>query len=259
MIMRNLFVVCGLAVLSATAVPVVAQDFEWRGRIARGDEIEIKGVNGSVFAEFAPGNEVVVTAEKQGRRYDPDEVEIEVVEGPNGVTICAVYPSRRGRRNECRPGSRGRMNVRNNDTRVTFTVRVPAGVRFVARTVNGDVEAIDLQSEVEAYTVNGDIEVSTTEHAVATTVNGSIGASIGAGWNAALEFETVNGSIVLDLPADIDADLEVSTVNGSIDTAFPITVTGRLSRRRLRGRIGDGGPLLSVRTVNGSIQLRRSR
>ena len=151
------------------------------------------------------------------------------------------------------------MNVRNNDTRVTFIVRVPAGVRFVGRTVNGDIEAIDLRSEVEAYTVNGDIEVSTTEHATATTVNGSIGASIGADWNGAVEFETVNGSIVLDLPADIDADLEVSTVNGSIDTAFPVTVTGRLSRRRLRGRIGDGGPLLSVTTVNGSVWLRRSR
>ena len=105
--MRNLFVVCGLAVLSAAAVPAAAQDFEWRGRIARGDEIEIKGVNGSVFAEFAPGNEVVVTAEMRGRRYDPDEVEIQVVEGRHGVMICAVYPSRRGRPNECRPGSRG--------------------------------------------------------------------------------------------------------------------------------------------------------
>ncbi len=207
MIMRNLFLVCGFVVLSAAAVPAAAQDFEWRGRIARGDEIEIKGINGSVFAEFTSENEVEVTAEKRGRRYDPDDVEIEVVEGPDGVTICAVYPSRRGRPNECEPGSRGRMNVRNNDTRVTFIVRVPAGVRFVGRTVNGDIEAIDLQSEVEAYTVNGDIEVSTTEHATATTVNGSIGASIGADWNGAVEFETVNGSIVLDLPANIDADL----------------------------------------------------
>ena len=71
---------------------------------------------------------------------------------------------------------------------------------------------------------------------------------------AAIEVEGVPGRL-----RGIDADLEVSTVNGSIDTAFPITVTGRLSRRRLRGRIGDGGALISVRTVNGSIQLRRSR
>ena len=119
--------------------------------------------------------------------------------------------------------------------------------------------ALGLRSEVEAYTVNGDIEVSTTGVATATTVNGSIGATIGADWDGALEFETVNGSIILDLPADINADLSAGTVNGSIDTGFPVTVTGRLSRRRLRGRIGDGGPLLSVNTVNGSIRLRRSR
>ena len=29
------------------------------------------------------------------------------------------------------------MNVRDNDVTVTFTVHVPAGVRFAGRTVNG--------------------------------------------------------------------------------------------------------------------------
>ncbi len=245
--------------LAATAAPVAGQDFEWRGAIAPGDEIEIKGVSGDIIAEFSSGDVVEVFATKRSRRYDPDDVEIEVVTGSDGVTICAVYPSRRGRPNECEAGSRGRMNVRNNDVQVVFTVRVPAGVRFVGRTVNGDVEAIGLRGNVEAYTVNGDIEISTAEHATATTVNGSIWATIGASWNADLEFETVNGNITLDLPEDIDADLRASTVNGSIDTGFPVTVSGRLSRRSLQGRIGAGGPTLAVSTVNGSIRLRRSR
>ncbi len=250
-----LLVVAFAAAIGTT--PLAAQDFEWRGRITAGDEIEIKGVNGDVVAEFTSGSEVVVTAVKRGRRSDPDDVDIEVIEHDDGITICAVYPSR-DRPNECRPGSGGRMNTRNNDTRVHFTVSVPAGVRFVGRTVNGDVEAIGLESDVETATVNGDVEVTTTEQAVATTVNGSIRASIGS-TSGDVEFETVNGSITLDLPEDSNVDLHASTVNGSIDSALPITVSGRFSRRTLQGRIGEGGTRLDVSTVNGSIRLRRAR
>jgi hypothetical protein len=43
-------------------------------------------------------------ATKHGRRSDPAEVEIEVVEHAGGVTICAVYPSPGSRPNECRQG-----------------------------------------------------------------------------------------------------------------------------------------------------------
>jgi hypothetical protein len=36
------------------------------------------------------------------------------------------------------------MNTHNNDVKVEFTVLVPQGVRFVGRSVNGDVEANSL-------------------------------------------------------------------------------------------------------------------
>src|SRR5215216_2504455 len=92
----------------------VAQDFRWHGAIPRGQSIEIKGVNGDVRAEPAGGNEVEVVADKQARRDDPASVQIQVVPHNGGVTICAVYPSRQGTPNECRPGDGGRMNVQNN-------------------------------------------------------------------------------------------------------------------------------------------------
>ncbi len=238
-----------------------AQDeFRWSGRVSTGREIEIKGVNGGIRAEFTGGSEVQVMARKRSRRSDPDDVQIEVIEHGGGVTVCALYPSsRRGRSNECLPGSRGRNDIRNNDVQVDFTVHVPAGVVLVARTVNGEIYAQSLESDVEAYTVNGDVEVSTTGFASATTVNGSIDARIGrVDGRAPIEFETVNGGITLDLPEGIDADLRAATVNGSIFSDFPLRITGRLSRRRLNGQIGDGGRSLELETVNGSIRLLRS-
>lgn len=246
----------GLVALSLPAV--AAEDFQWRGRVNAGQVIEIKGVNGSVRAEAASGNEVEVVAVKRGRRSDPNEVKIAVVEHGDGVTVCAVYPSPDpSRPNECQPGSGGRMNTRNNDVDVEFTVRVPAGVRFAGRTVNGAVEAEFLAGDVSARTVNGSVTVSTTGHASAHTVNGSIKASLGsASWNDALEFETVNGSITVSLPAGTDADLSAKTVNGEITSDLPLTVRGRFTGRELSGTLGRGGRPLVLKTVNGSLRVR---
>jgi hypothetical protein len=251
--------------VTATAVPVSLalkdRDWSWKGRVDQGDFIEIKGINGDVHAERGSGSEVEVVAELRGRKDDPDLIEMEVVPHDNGVTICAVYPSKdEDRPNECRPGSKGRMNVKNNDVQVDFTVRVPAGVGFVGRTVNGDVEAFGIDGDVKAHTVNGDVDVSSTGLAEATTVNGSITVSMDqANWNGTLDFTTVNGSVTLEMPGELNCDVSVSTVNGQISSDFPLTVKGRFSPRQLKGTIGDGGGRsLVIKTVNGSVQIRRS-
>ena len=233
-------------------------EFHWKGKIAPGKSIEIKGVNGDVRAVAGSGD-VEVTAVKHARRSDPDEVKIEVVPHDDGVTICAVYPSDGRRENSCDAGEGGHMNVHDNDVTVDFTVRVPAGVRFVGKTVNGEVAAADLSSDVEANTVNGSIRISTAGYAEAQTVNGEIVASLGrATWSDALEFRTVNGGITLDLPAGLSTEVRATTVNGDIQTDFPLMVTGRLGPRRLHGTIGSGGRRLALETVNGSIRLRKS-
>jgi hypothetical protein len=236
-----------------------ADDFQWRGSLRQGATIEIKGINGDVTATTSSGPEVEVTAERRARRNNPEEVRLEVLEHPGGVTICAVYPSKdAGRPNECRPGTEGRMNVQNNDVTVRFVARVPAGVRFVGRTVNGDVDAQGLNGPVAIATVNGSTTFSTTSYGEASTVNGSIRGILGAsGWNEGLAFHTVNGSITLDLPADLNADVHATTVNGEISTDFPMLITGRVSRRQVSGTIGSGGRQLDLQTVNGSVRLRR--
>lgn len=262
--MRPTIFATGTAVAAAalllTAAPAAAQDFRWDGVVEPGDVLEVKGVNGSVTARTASGREARVTAEKRGEDDDPSTVRVEVVEHARGVTICAVYPSRPGRRaNECAPGDAGHMGSHDNDVRVTFEVEVPGGVRFRGHTVNGDVRASDLTADVQAETVNGSIDFRTRGSGTARTVNGSIDAAIGAvDAEDRLAFETVNGRISLELPEGIAADVEAETVNGSMHTDFPLTVQGRWSPRRITGTLGDGGADLRLKTVNGSISLRRA-
>lgn len=256
--MRLMWTLAGLGL--AAAAPLVAQDFRWTGRLPAGKTLEIKGVNGSIDAVAAGGDQIEVTADKRGRRDDPEDVTIEVVEHAGGVTVCAIYPtpSRARHENECAPGSGGHMSTGDNDVRVNFHVKVPAAVPFTGRTVNGNVTTSGLEADVDVMTVNGDLDIGTRGLVEATTVNGSIEVRMGrADWSGSLDFATVNGGITVYLPPDLSTEIEAQTVNGDIETDFPLTVSGRIGMRRIRGTIGAGGRTLELKTVNGSIRLRK--
>lgn len=229
--------------------------FSWEGQVKPGGTVEIKGVNGPVVAEASSDDHVRVVAEKRGRHDDPADVRIDVVEHDGGVTICAVYPSEGHRANRCAPGDEGHISSHDNDVRVAFHVEVPRDARFAGRTINGDVRAQGLTGDVTAHTVNGSVALSTLGQAEGWTVNGSIKARLGR-LDGGLEFRTVNGSIDLDLPDDANADIDAHWLNGGVESDLPLTLQGRLSKHSARGRLGEGGPTIALRTVNGSIKIR---
>lgn len=264
----------GLALACGDSTGPSKASFEWRGQIAPGQRLEIKGVNGSVRAIGSTASEVVVSATKRGQRSDPSSVRIEVIQHTQGITVCAVYPDVPGELpNECLPGDQGRMGVQDNDVNVTFDLSIPAGVDFVGRTVNGDLSADGLEGDAtlmtvngnvradravgfaSLITVNGDVWVSTAGMAEALTVNGSIDAAIGMpDWDRDLRFTTVNGGVGVTIPAATNAEVQLRTVHGSVACDFPLT---EVSPRNLQGTIGSGGPLLTVTSVNGNVALRR--
>ncbi len=271
--MRRSLLILGLLLVVGGPRPAAAQgDFKWSGAVPAGKIIEIKGVNGSIRAEPASGDQVEVVAAKHARKSDPSSVQVEVLQHDGGVTVCAVYPTPAPRQsrskrsssdngpNVCRPGDEGRMNTRENDVEVDFTVRVPRRVLFVGRTINGHIEARSLEERAEAYTVNGRITISSRGLALAETVNGSIDATLGrADWTGTLDFRTVNGSITLTLPEDTHTSLRAGTSNGYVSSEFPMTITSsRGGNRRVVGTIGKGGRDLHLSTVNGEIRLKKT-
>lgn len=271
-----LFTAVFAAMLVMPALPLSAQNtapsFAWDGALGSGETLEVKGVNGSIEAVPATGSSARVTATRTARRDDPAEVEIVVVEHSGGVTICAVYPDAR---NECLPGDEGRLGARNNDVVVEFTVEVPAGIDFVARTTNGEVSTQALSGRVEAYSTNGDVEIGGASTALGVTTNGSVsirsaGEAEAYTTNGEIEafmqalggaepmnFTTTNGSITLRLPENFNAEIDAVTTNGRIATDFPITIQGSVGRNRIAGTIGSGGREIRLRTTNGAIRLER--
>lgn len=238
-----------------------AADFNWEGALPAGKTLEVLGINGQIEAGPAAGGTASVRAIKEAKRgANPEDVTVAVTEHAGGVRICAVYPTKDGGRTTCdEDGIHGRME--DNDVEVDFVVSVPTGVRFHARTVNGEIEADGLRGDVEAESVNGGIKVSGTGTVEAETVNGQIDAGIGSdSWSGTLSFETVNGQISVRLPASVGAEVEAETVNGGLTSDFPLTMQAGRSwgPRRMEGTIGRGGGRLTLETVNGGIELRRS-
>ena len=254
-----------LLTLTLLALPAVSgaasPDFAWKGTLARGQVLRVSGISGSVQATHASGSTASVTAIKTGRSSRLDEITIEATPNGNGMTICAVYPTRDGGRTRCEgKGVSGEVDDVDN-AEVDFTIRVPDGVRLETQQVNGSIEARDLGGDVEATSVNGTIRIATTGLAEASTVNGSIYASMGRGsWSKAIHFSTVNGSIRLTLPRDTDADVSAESVNGGFRSDFPSQTMKATwgGAGSMRARIGSGASKLRLTTVNGDITLMRS-
>lgn len=247
---------------SLAAAPVAAQDevVEWSGGMDAGATLHVMGISGDIVATAASGSRAEVVATKRGDADDFDAVHVVVEESAAGVTVCAVY--RRQSPDTCDHEGHerdDRWGNRSIDVSVDFEVRVPAGVEFEGTMVSGDVRAEDLRSDVQATTVSGDVFVSTTGVGWGKSVSGDIEIRMGSADLSDMDFATVSGDIVLHLPSGVNADLDFESLSGEFETDLPFQVTrrrGRFVGSQVEGRLGNGGPHLSFKTVSGDVRLR---
>jgi DUF4097 and DUF4098 domain-containing protein YvlB len=124
------------------------------------------------------------------------------------------------------------------------------------KTVSGALEVQGLSGTLDTHTVSGEVVVAAAEptSVVSRSVSGAVTLDLRTA--ADIQCTTVSGEVAVRLPADAGADVDVSTVSGSLDVAFP-TDQIEIGKRRMRGRIGDGGHQVSVRTTSGNVTLLR--
>jgi DUF4097 and DUF4098 domain-containing protein YvlB len=264
---RSLFVGTLLALTAPAAIAQESTTWDWNGQLGTGRTVFLRNVNGDVRFEQGTGSTVEVRAIKRWRRADPDRVRIEarITSGTNGgnIIICALWEERATCDEEGYHNNRDRDRDRgdgwrdDNNVSVDFVVRIPANARVDASTVNGQMIVEGTDADIDASTVNGDVEARSNRGRVeANTVNGDVTVRTGV-TDRGLDYSTVNGSITLEMPANTNAEVNLSTVNGRISSDFAMTLSGSINPRRIRADIGNGGPTVRVRTVNGSIRLRK--
>lgn len=128
-----------------------------------------------------------------------------------------------------------------------------------ASTINGRIKLHGGVGRIHTVTRNGKIEASVkqlTEEGTFVTSNGSVDVEIREGV-APVSARTSNGSINLKLPGDFSGQLDAKTITGRVHSDFPVPFTDT-SKKRLSGKIGEGGPaMVELRTENGNINLRK--
>jgi DUF4097 and DUF4098 domain-containing protein YvlB len=153
------------------------------------------------------------------------------------------------------PALQGTVHARTSDGAIslerakgTFVLSSSDG-RIVAHGVDG---ALDARASDGAITVDGRFDALRL-----STSDGRIVADVGPGSRMATDWSvsTSDGSIDLRLPTDLAANLEAHVGDGHIDVDFPITTQGRFGTHDLRATLHGGGPLLSLRTTDGSIRI----
>jgi len=224
----------------------------------------LKNVNGTVSISTWKEAKVEIKALKKTNKEAENlqKVKIEVTAAADSVSVDTVYPK-----------------LGNTGVSVDYDIKVPEGVnlgqissvngnvditgpfgRVSAGTTNGGVHLENASGNLELETTNGDVKAINIAGPIdAHTTNGSITLEL-TKLDAGITAKTTNGSVLLRLSAaqEINAMLEAETVNGSISFDVPVTLQSLdKSRHHLRGQIGQGGPQISLHTVNGSIRLTR--
>ena len=125
-------------------------------------------------------------------------------------------------------------------------------------TGDGSIHGEDLDGTLNAHSGDGSVHVSGRfDNLHLRTEDGSVDLDVlrGSRMHADWRVHTGDGSVHLNLPRDFSADLEVHTGDGHIRMNLPLSVTGMQSGNEVRGKLNGGGPLLTVRTGDGSISL----
>jgi hypothetical protein len=143
----------------------------------------------------------------------------------------------------------GSGNVRGHE--LAGPARVKAG--------SGDIEIEEVGAgDVEIRTGSGNITVKGIRSGFhAETGSGDVrgDGSPSNMWSV----RTGSGNVTLRVPSDANFDVDISSSSGTVTIGHPVTTTvqGRVqeSRKSVVGKVGSGGPIVSVHTGSGDVRV----
>ncbi len=171
-------------------------------------------------------------------------------------------------------GIRGNVDVQSGSGNLrmlglTGEIRLQTGsgnvrAREIAGAIRGGAGSGDIEVEEMG---SGDIDLHTgSGNIMARGIQGAFHAEAGSGditgegtQTGTWEIRTGSGNVHVRLPANAAFDANLSTGSGTMEVspAITMTVQGRVqeTRKQIVGKVGGGGPLLTVRTGSGDIHI----
>ncbi len=244
--------------------------------------LRIHNPNGRTRVTGEDRSDIEVTSFKTARAESEeaaaellDDIRVVFTETANGLELEVETPrkwNRRGAANLCVrvpretmlavSAANGRIHI--EGIRGQVKARSTNGAACVSDVVgdvmvttsNAKVRCSCIRGKLMARSSNGKIEIEGHCGSVdASTSNGLIRACFDELGKDGIQLATSNGRIVLDLPEDTDAEVDIRVDNGIIRNDRILDKTTRETGGRVLGRLGGGGPMIKLRTTNGSISL----
>lgn len=190
----------------------------------------------------------VKAASKDKARRIYEQIEFDVEHEAGALSIRADLPRIR---------KDGLWGESATSVSVNYIVRVPHGCDVDLQSVNGRINASEIEGAFRLRTVNGGIRLLSRAGAgEMESVNGALDCRLGKlSGGGKLRLKTTNGSIDLRLPGPTSADFEARTLNGSVKVDLELANVKQSRRNRVSGRLGGGDGSIKLRTVNGRIAL----
>jgi DUF4097 and DUF4098 domain-containing protein YvlB len=156
----------------------------------------------------------------------------------------------------------GRISLDTRDGSVTAD-RVSGDLEI--RSGDGSIRVDDAEGGLDVQTDDGSITLGGKATLVrARTGDGSVRVRIASGsvMSDPWDIQTDDGSVTVALPSGFNAEIDAETSDGTVRSSHPDLQDPRgdsgedeRRRRELRGRMGEGGPVLRIRTGDGSIRI----
>ena len=230
-------VVVGVLALVLPARPAVAQTTEIRVgepatvELPSGARVDVSGGSGYILLKKATGPQVIVSVVKSKLAAD---VPVTMVKTPEGITICAVYPSTDPKKpHACLPGGKGRLYAGNPEKLpdIGIIVELPDGMAAAASMGAGEVRSTAITGDVTLYSDRGTVTVTDGGVGKIHALVGLLG-NIQAGLTKGTQRREVrltspgSGRVRVVMPTDLSVRYSVSTQRPPrIDPAFKIKVT----------------------------------
>ncbi len=201
------------------------QPLRWTGHMGPGSVLTLRTTAGSIAAAPAEGDVASVEATLHDGAAIAGSVPVRVVQDDRGVAVVVAQEA-------------GGCDGDGAPAAVDLVARVPAGVRLVARSVSGGIEARALHGAIDARSVDGAIR--------ATFSDGEPSEDI--------QLRTVNGAVQVSVPGAAGGDWITSSQGGDVRMDLPLS--GSVGAHEGQPR-GHGGRALRLRSVNGTIRVLR--
>ena len=226
--------------------------------------VRLSTVNGSIQVRAHAAREVIVSTSDEGESPRP---------GPDGMKEIPL------RQNGLRVEEENNViTVKPRSPNGSYVVYAPANSSLQLKSVNARELRIEgIEGEINAETVNGSIQIAEAAGpVVAHALNGRLSVhmkDLAAG--KPMSLSTMNGRIELILPGSANADLTIHNQRGRTYSDFDLALTQRLTKKdsgreggpryeltleqTATGRLNGGGTAISLRSMNGTIHIRKAQ